>query len=299
MDIYPASSARQLNWFIALGLVLCSVAVYKLQEEIDSKTGAFRSTEEILYFPSGRILKKLSLGHYGLLADIYWMRTVQYYGGKRLNADKRFDLLEPLINIATTLDPSLLYAYRFGAIFLSEREPVGANQPRKAIELLKKGIERNPQEWMFYRDLGFVYYWFLHDYSRAAAAFLEGSKLPDAKPWMKTFAAELLAKGGSRETARMLWQEAFDTATDARIKENAKENLLALAAQDDMELLQGFITRIQQKVGKPVVSLEELVQLGVLKRYPLDPKGFGYLLNPSTGKVELSPESTIRRIDQY
>jgi hypothetical protein len=299
MDVYPASTARRLNWFLILGMVLCSVAIYKLQEEIDSKVGDFRSTEEILYFPSGRVLKKLSLGNNGLLGDIYWMRTVQYYGGKRLKADKRFDLLEPLINIATTLDPNLIYAYRFGAIFLSEREPVGANQPQKAIELLKRGIERNPQEWMFYRDLGFVYYWFLHDYSRAAAAFLEGSKLPNAKPWMKTYAAELLAKGGSRETARLLWQEAYDTAIDARIKENAKENLLALAAQDDMALLQGLILRVEQKLERPVLSLEELVQLGVLKRYPLDPKEFRYLLNPSIGKVELSPESTIRRIDQY
>ncbi len=295
--MHPASADRRLNWFLISGIILCAVAVCKLQEEIDTRVGDFRSTEEILYFPSGTILKKLSLGHQGLLADIYWMRTVQYYGGKRLKGDKRFDLFEPLINIATTLDPSLLYAYRFGAIFLSEREPVGANQPQKAVELLRKGIERNPQEWLSYRDLGFVYYWYLHDYSRAAEAFLEGSKHPNAKPWMKTFAAELLAKGGSRRTSRLLWQEAYDTATDTRMKENARENLLALAVQDDVELLENLMRRVQQKTGRPLSSLEDLVQLGVLKHYPLDPKGFRYLLNPSTGRVELSPESTIRRID--
>ena len=116
---------------------------------------------------------------------------------------------------------------------------------------------------------------------------------------MKAFAAELLAKGGSRRTARLLWQEAYDTATDGRIKENARENLLALTAQDDIELLQGLVTKLKQKMGRPIASLQDLVQVGLLKSYPLDPKGFRYLLNPSTGKVELAPESTIRRIDQY
>ena len=193
-------------------LLLTAIGVYWTQRAIDARVGQFRNTEEVLYLPSGKVIKTLSLGHNGLLADIYWMRAVQYYGGKRLKNEKRFDLLAPLIGIATTLDPQLIHAYRFGAIFLSERSPVGAEQPEKALALLKQGIERNPDEWQLYRDLGFVYYCYLQDYKKGAEAFLEGSKNPKSAAWMKTFAAELMAKGGSRESARFLWLQFYDTA---------------------------------------------------------------------------------------
>ena len=107
-------------------LIVACLGIYWLQSAIDRQTGSIHHNEEALYWPSGKVLKALSLGHYGLIADIYWMRAVQYYGGKRLQNAKQFELLEPFIDIATTLDPQLLHAYRFGSIFLSEKSPIGA-----------------------------------------------------------------------------------------------------------------------------------------------------------------------------
>ena len=274
-------------------LLFAGAGVYWTQKAIDLRAGQFRSTEEVLYL-SGKVIKTLSLGHQGLLADVYWMRAVQYYGGKRLRNEKRFDLLDPLIGIAITLDPHLIHAYRFGAIFLSEKSPVGAEQPGKAIALLKQGIDRNPDEWQLYRDLGFVYYTYLQDYQKGAEAFLEGSKNPKSAAWMKTFAAELLAKGGSRESARFLWQQFYDTADNEQMKRNANENLIRLRALDEMDVLNGFIGKVEARLGRPVQSIEELVKLGFLKQYPLDPKGTPYIYSSQNG-VELSPESTVRR----
>ena len=284
-----------MNHLFKICLLAVCLGIYWIQSAIDQKIGLFCSTEEVLYLPSANVIKKLSLGHNGLLADIYWMRAVQYYGGKRLRKEKRFDLLEPLIEIATTLDPKLLHAYRFGSVFLAENEPVGANQPEKAIALLRRGIEHNPEEWQLHRDVGFIYYWFLHDYKKAAEAFLEGSKNPRAAVWMKTFAAELLAKGGSRQTARFLWQEVYQTTENQQMKDNAREHLMKLAAEEEIETLQVLIEKVQARTGRKISSLDELVSLGFFKKHPVDPKGYGYTLDPSTGKVGLSPASTIRR----
>ena len=283
-----------MNFIVIPLLLVAGWGVYWAQSKIDQKIGPFRSTEEMLYLPSGSVLKTLSLGHHGLLADIYWMRAVQYYGGKRLKNERRFDLLEPLLNITTTLDPQLIHAYRFGSIFLSEKLPVGAEQPQRAVLLLQKGIERNPDQWQLYRDLGFVYYWYLQDYKKAAEAFLGGAKNPKAGRWMRTFAAELLAKGGSRETARFLWQELYDSSDNEQIKKNARENLLRLTALDDMDVLQSLIVKVESKIGRKISSVEELVRLGVLKEVPRDPKGSPYVYNPTTGEVALSSESSIR-----
>ncbi len=88
----------------------------------------------------------MSLGYDSLLADLYWTRAVQYYGSRAGFADAKFGLLWPLLDIATTLDPKLIVAYRFGAIFLSEPPPAGAGRTDLAIELVKRGIAENPDE---------------------------------------------------------------------------------------------------------------------------------------------------------
>jgi tetratricopeptide (TPR) repeat protein len=284
-----------VSQFLKLFIFCVCLGTYWIQSKIDRKTTGVRSTKETLYLASGNVLKKLSLGHHGLLADIYWMRAVQYYGGKRLKNENTFELLQPLLEITTTLDPKLLHAYRFGSIFLSERGPIGANHPEQAITLLQKGISHNPEQWRLYRDLGFVYYWYLNDYKKAAEAFLEGGKNPNAAPWMKTFAAELLGKDGNRRTARFLWQEIYETSENRQLKENAKENLLRLTAEQEIETLQALVNKVETRIGRKIRSLDELVPLGFFQKVPLDPKGFSYILNPKTSKVSLSNESTIRR----
>jgi tetratricopeptide (TPR) repeat protein len=283
------------KWAVRLGIPLLAMVVYRTQFSIDRQIVGDQGNKEVLYLTSGNVLQKMSLGHTGLLADIYWMRAVQYYGGKRLKNDSYFPLLKPLLDITTTLDPQLFHAYRFGSIFLSEPAPVGANQPDAAIDLLSRGIANNPNEWQLYRDLGFVYYWYLQDYQKAAQAFLDGSKNPTAAIWMRTFAAELLSKGNNRRSARFLWQEVYETSENRQIKENAREHLFRLSAEEDIETLQVLVQKVESRLGRKLISLDELLKMGFFDKVPVDPKGFTYVLDPVTGKVELSPISPISR----
>jgi tetratricopeptide (TPR) repeat protein len=147
--------------------------------------------------------------------------VVQYYGNKHAHDDTKVELLWPLLDVTTTLDPNLIIAYRFGAMFLSEQPPSGAGKPERGIELLRRGIQENPDYWRFYEDLGFIYYFELQDYPKAAEAFLEGSKRPGALVWMKTFAARISEKGESLETSAMLWSEIYNSTSEPSIKANA------------------------------------------------------------------------------
>ena len=102
---------------------------------VDARRGRVPGPGGGLYLWSGQHVRRLVPGLRDLLADIYWLRTVQYFGGQRAFAkDKQFELLEPLTDITTTLDPRMEIAYRYGAIFLAEPHPVGAGEPRKAVE---------------------------------------------------------------------------------------------------------------------------------------------------------------------
>ena len=111
-------------------LVICLSASVLLQRWIDAQRGAGSAVEEALYLKSGKTLKQASLGFEGIMADLYWLRTIQYFGGKsqQLTGEIqisnvggwKLELLEPLINITTELDPHYLSAYRFGSLFLPD-----------------------------------------------------------------------------------------------------------------------------------------------------------------------------------
>ena len=105
----------------------------------------------------------MSLGYSGLLADIYWTRVVQYFGTKHRANAKQYLILEPLLEMTTTLDPKLLPAYEFGSVFLAQKPPEGAGNPLAAARLVEKGIRENPQAWRLYYDLGYIYWLELKD----------------------------------------------------------------------------------------------------------------------------------------
>ncbi len=167
-----SSESTRTLWLSLAGVALLFGAVAILQIRIDEQTRDFATQKEELLLSSPSAIQKLSLGYDSLLADIYWTRAVQYYGS-HLNAPSHFQLLWPLLDVTTTLDPKLVVAYRFGAIFLSE-PLAGANRTDLAVKLVKRGIQANPDNWHLYGDLGFLYYWGMKDYPDAAAAYFDG-----------------------------------------------------------------------------------------------------------------------------
>ena len=121
-------------------------------------------------------------GFEGLAADVYWLRTVQYFGGQKAFTQGRdFALLRPLIEITTTLDPRLEIAYRYGAMFLSESPPGGAGRPKEGIEVLEKGARNLPGSWRLRQHLGFFHFLYLKDAHTAAAVLEEAAELPGCR----------------------------------------------------------------------------------------------------------------------
>jgi len=217
---------------------------------------------------------------------------VQYYGGKRLGQDTNLESLWPLLDAATTLDPKLLPAYRFGATFLGEPAPRGAGRPDLAIELLQRGMKENPEYWRLDQDLGNIYYLELKDYSNAGQAYLNGSKKRGAAAWMKIMAARLLEKGDSRETAAMLWTEVLESSTDDSIKENARINLELLRSDADIDQINEISAQFAEKIGRAPKSTRELIKAGLLERQPVDPDGYAYEIGPD-GKAGISESSPL------
>jgi tetratricopeptide (TPR) repeat protein len=232
------------------------------------------------------VIKRASLGYDGLLACIYWTRAVQYFGYRHHSFAASYNLLAPLLEITTHLDPHLLVAYEFGTSFLAPQPPHGAGQPERAIELMEYGIQNNPDNWKLYYDLGFVYYMELRDYKKAAETFERGSQVPNAHPFLKVMAAQMAQHAGEYETARMLWSATYQTTQDKQIRDNAVEHLRALRVDEDVQHLQEAVTRFGERTGRLPLSMAELVAAEGLAGTPVDPDGHPYKLTPE-GRVEL------------
>jgi hypothetical protein len=279
-------------------LVLCVVLVFgfagvwKLQQGIDVRLASLHQEADDLVLRSGPMLKMISLEYAPLLADLYWTRIVQYFGDKRARHDPNLDLLWPLLDVTTTLDPNLIAAYHFGGMFLSDAPPRGAGKPELGIELLRRGIRANPGYWRFYEDLGFIYYFDLRDYPRAAAAFLEGSKIPGAMIWMKTFAARISERGESLETSAMLWSEIYNSTKEPSIKENAKLHLQLLRARMDCDQLNQLAAEYKRRAGRPPDNIRDLVRSGLLRGVAVDPVGVEYWFDPE-GNAQINPASPL------
>jgi tetratricopeptide (TPR) repeat protein len=277
--------SRRITIVASSLLVVCLAASVLLLRTIDrERTGA--TLEEVLYISSPTLLKRMSLGYDGLLADVYWTRAVQYFGDKLTRGSDHFNLLAPLLEITTTLDPHLLVAYEYGANFLAPKIPGGAGEPQRAIKLVEFGIRNNPNLWRLYYDLGFIYYFDLEDYDKAEKAFADGAKLPNTHQIMPLMAAKMAEHAGNIDTARLMWVTTYQTTRDPSVKSNAVAHLNALQVDQDVTILEQLVSRYREHTGRLPQSFSDLEAANLLRGIPTDPLGHTYKLMPD-GHVEV------------
>lgn len=259
----------------------------------------------------GARLKGFVLGADGLVADWYWMRSLQYLGDKLIAADiakkdvnlddlRDLDprLLYPYLDNATTLDPKFIAAYSYGAMVLP------AIDKEKAIAIAQKGIANNPNEWRLYQHLGYIY-WKLGQYEDSSAAYEAGSKIVGAAPFMKLMAAAMKTEGGSRATARQIYSQMLAEAQDEQTAVTAKRRLLQLDSLDERDAINAVLKQFFEKNGRCTNDLREInlllvnVKLANGKQFRIDqqnrivdPTDAPYLLDKVACKVKLDVERT-------
>ena len=288
----------------ALSVLLLFAAAMWLLAARERRFPPPSAAAESMSLTSGHVIRRLSTGYSALAADLYWIRTIQYYGGarlrlsserpdegKRADSDLGFPLLYPLLDVTTTLDPQFTIAYRFGAVFLAEAYPGGAGRPELAIALLEKGLRERPGQWEYMQDIGFVHYWWRHDYPQAAGWFDRASRVPGAPWWLRSLAAVTLAEGGDRQSSRIMWEAIRQSADMEWLRRDAERRLLQLRALDEIDDLQLKVDRVLRDAGQSRDDWGPLVRAGVVPGLPLDPSRAPYEM--IGGRVRLSPRSPL------
>ena len=247
--------------------------------------------------------RRMSLGFNGLVADWYWMRSLQYVGKKVMHATEdvpidqlaelNLKLLPPLLDTATTLDPNFLDPYEYAAIVLP------AFDEDEAIRIARKGIEANPSAWRLYHQLGYIY-WQQKDYQAASDMYRRGAQIAGAPPWMEAMTAKMQADGGSRTTAREIYTRMFEQSADEKVKDMARRRLVQLESLDQRDGLRKMLMLYRSSSGQCPATWREVQQLLREIRAPLnasgaplDPSGAPYQLRPRTCEIDLDRNSEV------
>jgi tetratricopeptide (TPR) repeat protein len=261
----------------------------------------FASYEEQYVKPE--TARHLSLGFNGLVADWYWLRSLQYVGRKidSYHGDFTLDDMRPLgirnlgamLDAATTLDPQFMAAYEFGAVVLPSTDPDAA------VRLLQKGIRDNPNDWQLYNQLGYIY-WQSHRYAEASAAYSSGARLPGAPAWMGAMAAQMAAHGGSRDVAREMYRRMYEEAGDEKVRTLALRRLAWVDSLDERERIESALADFRARQSRCPAAWRDVapaLRAAGLKLdpsgAPLDPAGFPYLLDPDACDVKLDERSPV------
>jgi len=252
--------------------------------------------DESLYL-NGKTARRISLGFNGLMADWYWMRSLQYVGKKIINTPEdvpidslgqlNLKLLGPLLDTATTLDPEFMDPYEYAAIVLP------AVDVQQAIRITQKGIDANPNAWKLYHHLGYIY-WQQHDYQAASEMYGRGAGIPGAPAWMEAMKAKMVGDGGSRTTAREIYKRMYEQAGEEQVKEMARKRLLQLDSFDQRDALRKLFAAYKTRTGKCPDSWREMEPVLRALRIPvdqsgapLDPSRTAYVLTAGKCEVEL------------
>ena len=279
-------TSPRLALVAAVGALVLATAV------LHARTRAVEAGVEqdhVLYVRSAAVASRLFLSFDAVASDLYWIRAIQHDGQERQSgrATPRFALLEPLVNLAVTLDPQFNIAYRLGAILLALEPPNGPGRPDQAIALLERGLRANPDRWQYAHDIGYIHYFDTGRFDEAARWFRRAAGMRGAPRWLDQLAATTLARGGDREGARQLLT-ALAATSDGDIERLAEHRLAQLQVLDDLDRLHGLVAAYVARARSYPNSLR------VLEAAPLvDPAGRPYTYDPTRGIAGLAPDSPL------
>jgi tetratricopeptide (TPR) repeat protein len=279
------------TFLLVLTIISALIVAVVLVRVIDTRQNVAQKqfTDESLYV-NPATAKHLALAFNGLASDWYWMRSLQYVGGKLVAfedthsesfvlSDLDLHVLPSLLRLSTALDPQFIAPYEYGALVLPELNS------DEAIALVNAGIANNPDVWRLYQHLGYIY-WKRNDYENASATYAAGAKLPGAPAWMAAMGARMKAEGGSRGAAREMYRHLYESSNDTAVREMVEKQLMRIDSLDQREVIRNLLSAYKTKNGRCASSWRDVANELRAAQLTLDPRT-GAPLDPSSTPYEL------------
>lgn len=245
-----------------------------------------RLEEELLYLPNEKLLTHFTAGLSSVIADVLWVRTIQYTAKEFRNIDRKFTWLEHMCNTVTRLDPYFKDAYVYGGMFLAA---IGADD--KALRFLKRGIIDNPDSWEIPFECAKVF--LLNRYKDPGSPALASYYLrmvaerSEHSDFYFNWIAGIQRQHDLGDEALRIWEDVIEQNKSPFLVELAKSKLLEFKIRKRVEEFQAAADRFASARGRAARSLAELADEGYVASVPTEPEQGEYFLDEA-GAVQNS-----------
>ena len=273
--------ATLLLFVVILGALVLS------QKDIFTRRNSIVSHDRIFLLPRREVLRVMSLGHEMTVADLLWIRAVQFFGGNfstlnRPGYEYKGEGIRKLFYILQYLDPKFYRIYTFGNFVFTE----GLGDPQEAIDFLRRGSEVFPQDWNLLFQAAFTAFYYKKDNQLALEmAELAGAR-PNAPAHIKRFKGQMLSQMGQYEASINYFQRLVVESESDIQRRIARQNRDRTIRKRNLFILTEKVHEYEKRFGEPLRELEDLVRRGLMFALPPDPdEGETYFYNPKTGTV--------------
>jgi tetratricopeptide (TPR) repeat protein len=234
----------------------------------------------IIYLPTGKFLRYVTFGYSGLAADMIYLWAIQYYSDPAIV--DRFQYLDHIFSIINELDPSYVDPYEIGALIAGQE----AKDMKTAFKILDRGLEKNPDQWIFPFEAGHMAQMIMKDFNLAGEYFKKTMAIPGSPDFVKRLYANSLYKVADYKSSWETWFEIYNTAPDERVKKIASNHLYQVKAAVDTKSLSQAVANFKERFGLFPADLDELARAGFLTAIPKDLDGKDYVYEPKSGEVK-------------
>lgn len=236
--------------------------------------------------PSASSLKLISLGYRQVVADYYWLRSINHFGTTAMH-ELLYPNLEPLLRLVLELDPYFAAPYVLAGTGLNM---LGMNQT-VPVELLEKGVQYRPDSWKIAFLLGFNAYYFLGDYATAARAYAVAAAIPGSPEGTSKLAALMSAEAGEPLVGLRILDSLLETiSTDnPKVREEYLLRRDLLVLEVNLDQLGAALERFQKSTGEKARALHELVEQRIIPFVPEGPLGGKYFIDDA-GRIATTSE---------
>lgn len=280
----------RLLFFIALVcyvLILPPFTTYLKQRPVAQKMG---------YLPEAKVLKFMVADHRNLVAEWAVLKVLFYYGGlmeggneaQLFSVPPEYYSMFRTLQTALRLDPYNMDAYYFAqAAFTWD-----VGRAKEVNNMLDYGMRYRTWDYQLPFYAGFNAAYFLKDYAGAAEYMKKAAQL-SGDPLFTNLAGRFFYESG-REDLGIIFIKSMEKGTrDMKVKKLFQMRIQALEA---VHVIRTAVKSFTSRYGRLPLTVDELVQKGLLASVPVDPYGGKFFITSdgsveSTSKLALGPRA--------
>jgi tetratricopeptide (TPR) repeat protein len=255
-------------------IVALAAATHILHLAGDSASAIGASSQ--VFLPNGRVMRTFSMGQQTTIADLFWLRLVEYIGDPHTPQSQ--PQLFGFADLVTDLDPEYSYAYIVGGLLLATR-----GRLHESNNILLKGFRHTPNRWEIPFYLGFNHWYELNDPVAGAAWFEIASRSPDAPAYLARLVARLASSSGQLDATIEVFRQRRQLEPDQAKRLELTSLLQSLETERDLQLIEQAIDQFRLRNGYPPHHLDDLI--GIISSIPLDLDRAPFDYDPISGKV--------------